>query len=156
MSIVMMGFGPHLFGINQTTYQGLTNSAKPRIPSSSPVGAAPLYQYLGPDEQRVTLDGLIYPEWFPGYDGLSGLREAARAGETYPLVSGLGDVFGNWLLQSVDSTEAQFNRSGTPKRVEFQIAIVRAGSKFGMGGVGFSFSASLNIGPVNMTANVSL
>lgn len=129
----MMALGIHVFGMSLTNFQSLKNNLAIRWPANKPVGAAPIYQFLGRDDQQVTLSGLIFPEWVAGYQGLAALREAAAAGGVHSLASALGDVFGNWIISGVESDESAFNRSGTPRKVEFSLSLYRAQSRFAGG-----------------------
>ncbi|MBS7703333.1 phage tail protein [Chelatococcus asaccharovorans] len=131
MSTILMGLGPHRFGLAAANYQDLKNRITARWPANKVIGAQPIYQFLGPDDHELSLQGLIFPEWMSGYDELSALRGSAAAGSLYSFASNLGDVFGNWIILGVESSEARFNRGGLPRRVEFSLLLVKGSSRYG-------------------------
>lgn len=124
---MMMIFGMFVFSIPTATYQSLQRSTSWRHASNSRVGQAPAYQYLGPGEDTITLDGSIVPE-FGSQLSLTALRLMGNTGKSFPLIAGNGKIYGLWKLDSVDDTQTFFHPDGTPKKVEFSLKLSKTKS----------------------------
>ena len=124
---MMMIFGMFVFSIPTATYQSLQRSTSWRHASSSRVGVAPAYQYLGPGEDTITLDGSIVPE-FGSQLSLTALRLMGNTGKSFPLIAGNGKIYGLWKLDSVDETQTYFHKNGKPKKVEFSLKLSKTKS----------------------------
>ena len=46
-------------------------------------------------------------------------------GAAYALVNGAGEVFGAWVIESVEETGTLFIREGLPRRIEFTLQLAR-------------------------------
>lgn len=119
---MMMIFGMFVFSIPTATYQSLQRSTSWRHASNSRVGNAPAYQYVGPGEDTITLDGSIVPE-FGSQMSVTALRLMGDTGKSFPLIAGNGKVYGLWKIDSVDETQTFFYPNGTPRKVEFSLKL---------------------------------
>ena len=124
---MMMIFGMFVFSIPTATYQSLQRSTNWRHVSNSRVGEAPAYQYLGPGEDTITLDGSIVPE-FGSQLSLTALRLMGNTGKSFPLIAGNGKIYGLWKLDSVDETQTYFFKNGKPRKVEFSLKLSKTKS----------------------------
>lgn len=124
---MMMIFGMFVFSIPTATYQSLQRSTNWRHASNSRVGAAPAYQYTGPGEDTITLDGSIVPE-FGSQLSLTALRLMGNTGKSFPLIAGNGKIYGMWKLDSVDETQTYFFSNGKPRKVEFSLKLSKTKS----------------------------
>lgn len=124
---MMMIFGMFVFSIPTATYQSLQRSTSWRHASNSRVGEAPAYQYLGPGEDTITLDGSIVPE-FGAQLSLTALRLMGNTGKSFPLIAGNGKIYGLWKLDSVDETQTYFFKNGKPRKVEFSLKLSKTKS----------------------------
>lgn len=124
---MMMIFGMFVFSIPTATYQSLQRSTSWRHASNSRVGEAPAYQYLGPGEDTITLDGSIVPE-FGSQLSLTALRLMGNTGKSFPLIAGNGKIYGLWKLDSVDETQTYFFKNGKPRKVEFSLKLSKTKS----------------------------
>lgn len=124
---MMMIFGMFVFSIPTATYQSLQRSTSWRHASNSRVGQAPAYQYLGPGEDTITLDGSIVPE-FGSQLSLTALRLMGNTGKSFPLIAGNGKIYGLWKLDSVDETQTYFFKNGKPRKVEFSLKLSKTKS----------------------------
>jgi phage protein U len=95
------------------------------------VGRRPALQFTGPGEEHLTLEGTIYPHYTGGLGQIRGMRAQAQAGAPMMMVSGLGDVYGLWVITSVRDTESFFMAGGLPRKVEFTLEL----SAYGPDGV---------------------
>lgn len=124
---MMMIFGMFVFSIPTATYQSLQRSTNWRHASNSRYGAAPAYQYTGPGEDTITLDGSIVPE-FGSQLSLTALRLMGNTGKSFPLIAGNGKIYGMWKLDSVDETQTYFFSNGKPRKVEFSLKLSKTKS----------------------------
>lgn len=124
---MMMIFGMFVFSIPTATYQSLQRSTNWRHASNSRYGAAPAYQFTGPGEDTITLDGSIVPE-FGSQLSLTALRLMGNTGKSFPLIAGNGKIYGMWKLDSVDETQTYFFSNGKPRKVEFSLKLSKTKS----------------------------
>ena len=128
---VMMGLGPFRFSVGRSMYQRLTREVTARWPVQERVGRRPALQFTGPGEEHLTLEGTIYPHYTGGLEQIRGMRAQAQAGAPLMMVSGLGDVYGLWVILNVRDTESFLRADGLPRKVEFTLEL----SAYGPDGV---------------------
>lgn len=133
MSTVLMGLGPHRFGIAQLAYNELERTWRYRWEPLNRVGRRPAMQYLGPGEEIVVLPGVIYPHYYGGFDQLERMRSDAARGAKLPMASGLGRFHGIWGITEIKDKQAYFLPNGAPRKVEFNISLTH----YGPDGAGF-------------------
>lgn len=132
ISSVLMGLGAFRFSVSGAVYQRLSREVLARWPVQERVGRRPALQFTGPGEEHLTLEGVIYPHYTGGLDQIRGMRARARSGAPLMMVSGLGDVYGLWVITAVRDTESYFLASGLPRKVEFTLEL----SAYGPDGLG--------------------
>jgi hypothetical protein len=72
-----------------------------------------------------TLQGVVYPGVFKGYQELQALEAECGRGRALILVSGFGKVFGKFGVREVSRTETMIFTRGEPQKIEFNITLVR-------------------------------
>lgn len=120
---MMMALGQFVFSLSTVAYQELQRQTAWRHPSNSRVGARPARQFLGPGEDTISLHGTLYPAEFGSAQGLADLREMGKAGLSWPLVDGAGNVYGSYVIESLHETGTLFITEGLPRKIDFQIAL---------------------------------
>ncbi|ROS05668.1 hypothetical protein EDC56_1214 [Sinobacterium caligoides] len=134
MSRVMMTLGVFPFYINTASYEQLQHTAsyqwaeQKRLNRSSfkHVGiGGPSYQYMGPGEQTVNLNGTIYPQYKGERISLSALRLSASLGVALPLINAKGLLFGRWFIEKIDQSDNHFYPNGEAKKICFSLTIKR-------------------------------
>jgi len=75
----MMAFGYFVFNLYTTPYQTQQHDKEWRHPSNSRVGARPSYQFVGVDEEAMTLSGVLMPEITGGRISLELLEKWATS-----------------------------------------------------------------------------
>ena len=121
----LMCLGQFVFELATAPYQSLQQQMSWRHPSNSRVGLRPARQFLGRDEESITLDGKLYPEISGGQPSLDRLRAMADEGKAYVLVAGDGTLKGVFVIESIDVTRTIFFTDGTPRKIEFTIELKR-------------------------------
>jgi phage protein U len=119
-----MSLGSFIFTLQTATFQNKKESRTYRWNELAVIGDFPVYQYMGPGEQNISLEGVIYTEH--GYDeerGLPAMRKVADSGEPLTLVDGAGNVYGKWVIVKLDESHSAFKADGTPKKISFSLQI---------------------------------
>lgn len=122
---MMMAYGLFVFGLDTAAYEDLQHQLSWRHESTGRVGRRPARQYLGPDDDTVSLSGKLLPPFTGGQQSLDDLREMADAGDAWPLIEGTGANYGLYVIQSLRQRKSHFFRDGAPARVEFELQLAR-------------------------------
>lgn len=121
----MMQLGAFQFGIETAAYQELARSTAFRWAAQGRFGKLDGQQFTGPDEETMSLPGVVYPEWRGGFGQLDAMRAMAGGGAPLDLVDGSGNSLGRWIIIRVDETQTIFADAGKPRRVEFSLDLRR-------------------------------
>jgi phage protein U len=130
-SLVMMALGSFRFGVNSAGYQTFARSAAWRWEKVDRAGRAPALQYLGPDADEITLEGVIYPHFKGGLRQVELMRLAASTGAPLILVDGLGWVWERWVITAVEERKSVFLPGGAPRKIEFTVRLRAYGADGG-------------------------
>jgi hypothetical protein len=128
LGTIMMALGTFRFGVNRASYQMFTRDAAYRWAKQDRLGRDPALQYLGPDAEEITLEGVIYPHFKGGLRQMELMRAVARQGAPMMLVDGLGFVWQRWVITRVSETKSLFLADGAPRRIEFNVTLRAYGS----------------------------
>ena len=91
---MMMVFGMFVFTLRTVPYQQLRHSQEWRHVKNDRVNQSAAWQYIGPGDDTITLDGVLYPEITGGRWSLSALETIGFAGRPWPLIEGDGQIYG--------------------------------------------------------------
>ncbi len=122
-SNVMMRLGDYKFTLPLAVYQTLERSTEWKWPSQTRFLQGPSSQFVGNGEDRITLNGVIFPERLGGSKQIDRIREMGDMGQTYLLIGGTGKIFGFWIIEGVDEKQSLFAAFGTPRKQEFIIKL---------------------------------
>lgn len=126
MSVSAMAvLGPFVFGLSTAAYQSMQHEYAQRHPSNSRVGARPARQHIGPDDELITLPGVLLPELTGGRNALSVLRYMSETGKAWPLLDGTGNFYGMFVIESISQTHSYFFPDGAPRRTEYTLKLAR-------------------------------
>lgn len=128
LSLVMMALGLFRFGVNSAAYQTWTRSASYRWEKLDRAGRAPAMQFMGPDADEISLEGVIYPHFRGGLRQVELMRAAARLGQPLMLVDGLGWVWERWVITSITEKKSVFLADGAPRQIDFAMSLRAYGS----------------------------
>lgn len=120
-SITMMRLGGFKFGINTAAYQELTRSSAYKWGRQDVFSKLDNLQFLGPGQDTITLNGVIYPDFKGGTQQLEILRLLALAGLPYLMVSGTGKILGMWVIDQIEEGQGVFAAYGVPRKQEFTL-----------------------------------
>ncbi|MFV0679247.1 phage tail protein [Ottowia sp.] len=119
---MLMTLGQFQFGLTTLAFDEMQRQIAWRHPENSRVGAAPGVQYLGPEAQKITINGLQAPEL--GQRGaLDTLSEMAAKGAAYTLTDGRGVNYGAFVIERIEQTGSRFVAEGVPRKTTFTIGL---------------------------------
>lgn len=120
----MMIYGMFVFILETIPYQNLQRSISWRYAKNDRVGRSANWQYIGADEDKNTLNGVLLPEVTGGDISLELLRTAAYCGRHYPLIEGTGMIYGMYIMVSLNEGRVKFFSDSKASRIEFSISLV--------------------------------
>ena len=122
---MLAALGQFVFELNNLAFDEMRRTTDWRHPSNSRVGAMPGRQFVGKGEDKLTLAGLLAPGNFGNRTAIEKLRAMGDTGAAFALVNGAGEVFGAWVIESVEETGTIFTTDGLARRVEFTLNLAR-------------------------------
>ena len=122
---MMMAYGMFVFSLSTVAYQGLQQQRGWRHPATKRVGQRPARQFLGHDEESITLNGVLLPELSGGELSLAALRLLGDQGKAWPLIEGTGKLYGLYVLESLNTIRTVFFNDGSARRIEFSMTLKR-------------------------------
>lgn len=125
-SLLMLG--GFKFSLNTAVFQEMQRSTSWRWPAQERVGQYDALQFTGPGDDRITLPGVVYPDFRGGIAQVESLRQIAAKGKPVRLISATGEMLGLWVVLSVDETASSFKPDGTPRKQEFTVTIRKYGN----------------------------
>lgn len=121
----MLTLGLFAFSMPTAAYQELQRRTSWRHGRTSRFGARPASQFQGPDDDTITLSGLILPGAMGAMKSLADLRAMGDEGAAWPLVTGYGENLGAWVIDSLDETQTLILDDGRPRKADFTISLHR-------------------------------
>ncbi|ENK4564622.1 phage tail protein [Yersinia enterocolitica] len=122
---MMMAFGMFVFMLQTVPYQDFQHQMTWRHPSNARIGKRPSSQFLGPDEESITLSGVLYPELTGGKASLMALQLMAETGKAWSLIEGNGAIHGMFVIESLSRTKSIFFSDGSARKIEFTLTLKR-------------------------------
>lgn len=127
---MMMVYGMFVFTLRTAPYQTLQHSQSWRHVKNDRVNASAGWQYIGPGDDNITLEGVLYPEITGGNLSLAALNSIGFAGRPWPLIEGTGLIYGMYVMTGLDRGKSEFDRYGNPKKIEFTLSLSRVDADF--------------------------
>ncbi|HBW0857040.1 phage tail protein [Klebsiella variicola] len=122
---MMMVFGLFVFELRTLPYQQLQLSRNWRHVKNDRVGRSAKWQYVGAGENQLTLGELLYPEITGGNLSLGAVSTMAFTGLAWPLIDGVGSIYGMYVITGLQETHQEFDRYGKAKKIEFTLSLQR-------------------------------
>lgn len=117
----MMALGTYFFSWLTASYENKDESRTYRWEAQNVVGHLPLYQYMGPGEQTLKLEGVVYSHYRGGILQIPLMKQTATQGKPLMLVDGLGNVLGLWVITSFNEKQTFFCANGLPRKATFAL-----------------------------------
>lgn len=119
----LLMLGGFKFSLNTAVFTEMRRLTSWRWPAQERVGLLDALQSTGPGEDAITLPGVIYPDFKGGSRQLDDLRAIGDAKKPVRLIGAAGQIFGMWVIKSVEETASNFKLDGTPRKQEFTVQI---------------------------------
>ena len=131
---MMMLLGPVVFSVETSAYEQLQRNTQYDWGSQGRLGhralkhlgiGGPAYQYIGPGDETISLNGTMFPQYNGGPLRVSLMRLTAGLGIAMPLVDGDGFFHGRWLIENVQETKSVFFDNGNARKIDFSLSLKR-------------------------------
>lgn len=122
---MMMVLGLFVFQLRTVPYQQLQCQRNWRHVTNNRVNHRPTTQFLGPDNDQLTLSGVLMPEVTGGRLSLLALELMAEQGKAWLLIEGGGTIYGMYVIESLNQTKSEFFSSGEARKIEFSLGLKR-------------------------------
>jgi len=122
-STVLLALGSYRFAVSTGAYQKFERSSSWRWPTQERIGMAPAAQYVGPGEDTISIDGVIFPHYRGGLRQIDQMRAQAGMGRPLPLITGFGRYLGSYVIETIKETQEVLMSDGAPRKIEFSISL---------------------------------
>lgn len=119
------------FAIDTAAYQSLQRRTEWRWPAQDRLWNDPARQFTGKGNDEITLEGTILPAFRGGIGQIKAMRELADAAlrdgsgaRPLLLVTGYGDVLGEWVITGIEEEQPTIGPSGAPLEQQFRLTLV--------------------------------
>lgn len=143
MRTYMARLGGFQFSLDTAAFKELQRASQYRWEIKERINREPALQFVGVGSELVTLSGVIYPHFRGGLRQVAGMRSEASRGTPLPFVYAdefTGQFLGNWCIEEIEEKRTVFFEDGTPRAIEFRIAI----RKYGDDDLGLSATVQLS------------
>lgn len=122
---MMMIYGMFVFELRTLPHQQLQQNKSWRHVKNERVNRSASWQYIGAGDDRIVLSGVLYPEITGGEVSLSLLTTQAYTGRPWPLIDGVGQIYGMYVLTELQMTRSELDCYGKAKKIEFSVSFER-------------------------------
>lgn len=122
---MMMSLDQFVFSLRTVPYKELQRQRTWKHRTSSRVGARDASQFTGAGDDTITLNGMIAPETIGSIVSLERLAAMGDIGDAYVLVDGTGNVYGAFVIDSLNETATYHTKEGVPRKIEFNLTLKR-------------------------------
>lgn len=117
-----MAIGDFVFGLGSGfPYETLSRKTSGGWSSMDIIASKPFSQNTGQDLETLRLAGKT--QWGAGMDKLDALRAMANARTPYVMVDGIGRVWGQWKMMSVQEEQRRVIDDGTATLIEWTLEL---------------------------------
>ena len=120
---IFMALGDYRFSISTAAYESFKRETKWRWASQERLNRTPAKQYVGPGEDTITLEGVVYPHFRGGLEQIDNIRAEADKEEPLLLVDGLGYVYDYWVVTSLSESHTNLWQNGVPLKQQFTLTL---------------------------------
>lgn len=120
---MLASLGLFVFETTSAAFDELSRKSGYRFGTGNAVGTRPHMQYLGQDNDDISLSGTLYPEITSGIVSLDELRDMAATGKTYALMNGNGYYYGMCYITDISETQSHMLSDGTARKIDFSVAL---------------------------------
>uniref|UniRef100_UPI000C03CF18 phage tail protein n=2 Tax=Xenorhabdus cabanillasii TaxID=351673 RepID=UPI000C03CF18 len=128
---MMAALGLFVFMLKTTPYQSLQHQQSWRYGFNNRIDARPAFQFIGPNNDTITLSGSLYPEITGGRLSLLTLQLMADSGKAWSFLDGHGMIYGMFVIESLDQTKTEFFADGAARKIDFTVTLKRVDENLG-------------------------
>lgn len=118
---------PFYFNLDTAAFEELRRQTAFKWAGQERLSRSIAQQAVGQGEDKISIKGVIYPGLKAGLKQLETLRSLGRRLQPLSLVTGYGDVLGNWCLLNVEEDQSNFLAGGIPRKQTFSLEFVSYG-----------------------------
>ena len=89
------------------------------------VGKRPAVQFIGLDNDDITLSGTLLPSLTGGRLSLLVLEQMAETGRAWSLIDGTGNIYGMYVIEEITQSKSEFFVDGAPRKIDFTLKLKR-------------------------------
>lgn len=119
---------PYYFNLGTAAFEELRRQTAFRWAGQERLSRPIAQQAVGQGEDKISIKGTVYPGMGAGLKQLETLRSIGSALQPLSLVTGYGEVLGNWCLLSVEEEQGSFLGGGIPRKQTFSLEFVSYGN----------------------------
>ena len=119
---------PYYFNLDTAAFDELRRQATYRWAGQERLRRSVAQQAVGLGEEKITLKGAIFTHHKGGIKQLGVLRSIGRNLQALKLVTGYGEVLGDWCLVNVDEEQSHLLSGGIPRKQGFTLEFVSYGN----------------------------
>lgn len=123
--MAMAALGLFVFQLNTTPYQMMQINQKYRYGVNNRVGKRPAVQFIGIDNDDITLSGTLLPSLTGGRLSLLVLEQMAETGRAWSLIDGTGNIYGMYVIEEITQSKSEFFVDGAPRKIDFTLKLKR-------------------------------
>ena len=122
---MMMIYGMFVFQLSTLPHQQIQQSRNWRHVKNERINRSASWQYIGAGDDTITLSGLLYPEITGGEVSLTALTSQAYVERPWPLIDGVGQIYGMYVITGLNTTRSELDRYGRARKIEFTVTFER-------------------------------
>lgn len=123
MTDIMMQIGDYPFSIDTAAYDQMKRKSQWRWAEQDRFGRNSALQFTGVGSEEIRLSGVILPAWRGGTGQVDDMRAEAAKGEPLILVDGLGHVWGDYVITSIEEAQSHLTAYGVGRKVRFEMVL---------------------------------
>lgn len=123
--MAMAALGLFVFQLNTTPYQMMQINQKYRYGVNNRVGKRPAVQFIGLNNDDITLSGTLLPSLTGGRLSLLVLEQMAETGRAWSLIDGTGNIYGMYVIEEITQSKSEFFVDGAPRKIDFTLKLKR-------------------------------
>ncbi|TCP99872.1 hypothetical protein C8J46_10210 [Sphingomonas sp. PP-F2F-A104-K0414] len=120
----MMALGMFVFSLPTLAYQEMQRKSAWRHARSGRIGAIDATQFVGRENDTISLSGTAFAELMAGRASLDDLRDMAAKGEAWSLIDGTGRVYGAFVITGINEGMKEIFADGTPRKIDFTVDLL--------------------------------
>lgn len=120
---MLASLGLFVFETTTAAFEEVSRKSNYRFGTGNAVGTRPHMQYIGQDNDDISLSGTLYPEITSGIVSLDELRDMAATGKTYALMNGNGYYYGMCYITDISETQSHLLSDGTARKIDFSLSL---------------------------------